>query len=169
MINIIVAVADGGVIGADNTLLWHISEDLRRFKAITTGHPVIMGRKTFESLGRPLPRRTNVVVTRNAGFRAEGTLTAHSLEEAVGMFPPQEELFIIGGGEIYRQAMELADRLYVTEVHAAYRGDTLFPAIDPAVWRETARESHPRGEQYPSPFEFVDYERRRKPAGGEGK
>ena len=168
MLSIIVAVAQNGTIGDKNTLLWHIKEDMQFFRRTTQGHPVIMGRKTYESLGRPLPNRTNVVISRQA-LQIEGCTVVHSLEEAIALFSPDEELFIIGGGEIYRQAMELADRLYVTEVHAAYRGDTLFPDIDPAVWRETARESHPRGEQFPSPFEFVDYERRRKPAEGEGK
>ncbi|MCC8019217.1 MAG: dihydrofolate reductase [Rikenellaceae bacterium] len=160
MISIIVAVAQNGVIGGDNRLLWHIPEDLRRFKAITTGHPVVMGRKTFESLGRPLPDRSNVIITRNPDYRAEGAAVASSLEKAVDMFPAEEEVFIIGGGEIYRQAMPLSDRLYITEVLHNYEGDTVFPVIDPALWREESSDYHPRGEKYPYPFRYVNYRRR---------
>lgn len=159
MISIIVAVAQNGVIGADNKLLWHISEDLQRFKRITTGHPVIMGRKTFESLGRPLPNRENVLITRRKDYSPEGVRIAHSLEEAAGLFPSDEEVFIIGGGEIYRQALDIADRLYLTIVKHDYEGDTHFPPIDPARWRETFRESHDNGKTFPHPFEYVDYVR----------
>ncbi len=159
MISIIVAIARNGVIGGDNRLLWHISEDLRRFKALTTGHPVVMGRKTWESLGRPLPGRTNVVLTRQLDFAPEGAVVVHSLEEAVRMFPPQEEVFIIGGGELYAQALPLADRLYITTVEADYEGDVRFPEWDQSQWQLTSRELHERGEKFEHPFEFVDYER----------
>ncbi|MCD8072616.1 MAG: dihydrofolate reductase [Alistipes sp.] len=160
MTSIIVAVAQNGVIGGENRLLWHISEDLRRFKAITSGHPVVMGRKTFESLGRPLPGRTNVVITRNRDYTAQGCTVVSSLEEAVGMFPPEVELFIIGGGQIYRQAMETADRLYITMIYKDYDGDTTFPEIDPDIWKTVSSEYHQRGEAYPYPFEYIDYVRR---------
>ena len=123
MISIIVAVARNGVIGGGNTLLWHISEDLKRFKALTTGHPVVMGRKTFESLGRPLPNRTNVVVTRQH-IEIPGCTVAGSLEEALALFPAQEEVFVTGGGQIYAQALPLADRIYLTTVMRDYEGDT---------------------------------------------
>ena len=159
MISIIVAIARNGVIGGDNRLLWHISEDLRRFKALTTGHPVVMGRKTWESLGRPLPGRTNVVLTRQLDFAPEGAVVVHSLEEAVRMFPPQEEVFIIGGGELYAQALPLADRLYITTVEADYEGDVRFPEWDQSQWQLTSRELHERGEKFEHPFEFVDYAR----------
>ena len=167
MISVIVAVARGGVIGGKNRLLWHISEDLRRFKAITLGHPVAMGRRTWESLGRPLPGRTNIVITRQSGFvptDAEGNPAPEvrvvgSLEEAVAIFPPEEELFIIGGGEIYRQAMALADKLYLTEVEADYKGDTFFPVWDSTQWRETFTERHERGDRFESPFVFRDFVR----------
>ena len=159
MISIIVAIARNGVIGGDNRLLWHISEDLRRFKALTTGHPVVMGRKTWKSLGRPLPGRTNVVLTRQLDFAPEGAVVVHSLEEAVRMFPPQEEVFIIGGGELYAQALPLADRLYITTVEADYEGDVRFPEWDRSQWQLTSRELHERGEKFEHPFEFVDYER----------
>jgi len=160
MINIIAAVARGGVIGGGNTLLWHISEDLRRFKAITEGHAVVMGRLTFESLGRPLPNRTNIIITRNASFKAEGCIRAGSLEQAMEMTRSEQETFIIGGGQIYRQAMPIADRLYITYVDAAYEGDTLFPQVDTAIWKKTKGEYHARGERFPHPFEFTEWVRK---------
>ena len=139
MISIIVAVAENGVIGDNNRLLWHISEDLRRFKRITTGHPVVMGRKTWESLGRPL----------------------HSLDEAYALFPPEEEVFVIGGAQIYGEALPAADRFYLTRVHRAYEGDTRFPEWDAAEWRLVGSESFPCGERYEYPFTFETYERKR--------
>ena len=158
MISIIVAVAENGVIGSGNQMPWHITEDLRRFKAITSGHPVVMGRKTFESLGRALPNRINVVITRNPDYAAEGATVVGSLEDAMGMFPAGEEVFVIGGGEIYRQAMDVADRLYITHVGVAFDGDTHFPEIDPQRWHETWREAHSCGEKFAYPFQFVNYQ-----------
>ena len=158
MINIIVAIAENGVIGDKNRLLWHISEDLRNFKRITSGHPVIMGRKTYESLGRPLPNRTNVVITRSE-ILIEGCTVAHSLDEAVGMFPVDEEIFIIGGAQIYEQALPIADRFYLTRVGRAYDGDTRFPEWDESEWRLVSREQFDRGENFDAPFTFELYER----------
>ena len=126
MISLIVAVAENGVIGDRNALLWHISEDLRHFKAVTTGHPVVMGRKTWESLGRPLPNRTNVVITRQ-NIEIPGCTVVHSLEEAVALFPADEEVFVIGGAQIYAAALPLARKFYLTRVFRAYEGDTRFP------------------------------------------
>lgn len=160
MISIIVAVAQNGVIGSGNRMPWHIAEDLQRFKAITTGHPVIMGRKTFESLGRPLPNRTNVVITRNPDWKADGVKSVSSLWEAVLLFPKEEEVFIIGGGEIYRQALPIADKVYLTVIHDDYEGDTCFPALDPAQWQAVSTELHPHGENFPHSFEFTDYIRK---------
>ena len=160
MISIIAAVANDGVIGTGNLMPWHISEDLRRFKAITTGHPVVMGRKTFESLGRPLPNRTNVVISRNPDFKANGCVIVGSLEQAISIFPETENIFVIGGGEIYRQAMPVADRLYLTHVLADYQGDTHFPEVDARQWEEIGSEHYERGENFPHPFRFVDYRRR---------
>ena len=160
MINIIVAVAENGVIGDKNSLLWHISEDLRNFKRITSGHPVIMGRKTYESLGRPLPNRTNVVITRSEMF-IEGCTVVHSLEEAVGMFPAGEEVFIIGGAQIYEQALPIADRFYLTRVGRAYDGDTSFPEWDESEWRLVSAEHFDRGETFDAPFAFEVYERKK--------
>lgn len=158
MISIIVAVAQNGVIGDKNALLWHISEDLRFFKRTTSGHPVIMGRKTYESLGRPLPNRTNVVISRTMG-EIEGCTVVRSLEEAVAMFPAEEEIFIIGGAQIYALALDIADRFYLTRVGHDYEGDTSFPAWDESQWTLTSREAFDKGEKYPYPFAFELYER----------
>lgn len=158
MISIIVAVAANGVIGDNNSLLWHISEDLRNFKRITSGHPVIMGRKTFESLGRPLPHRTNVVVSRTA-TAIEGCRVAASLDEAMAMFPADEETFIIGGAQIYAQALDVADKIYITRVERDYEGDTSFPEWDATRWRLVSREEFACGEKYPYPFAFEEYVR----------
>ena len=160
MVSIIVAVAENGVIGDKSTLLWHISEDLKHFKAVTTGHPVIMGRKTYESLGRPLPNRTNVVITRQQ-VEIPGCRVVHSLGEAVALFPGDDEVFVIGGAQIYAQALPLADRFYLTRVFRAYEGDTHFPEWDEAQWRLLSSESFASGANYPYPFAFETYERRR--------
>ena len=134
MVSIIVAVAQNGTIGDKNSLLWHIKEDMRFFRTTTSGHAVIMGRKTFESLGsKPLPKRTNIVITRQ-DVEFEGALTAHSLQEAIAMAEGDEEIFIIGGAQIYAQALECADRLYLTLVEKEYEGDTSFPEIDYRYW-----------------------------------
>ncbi len=159
MISIIVAVAENGVIGDKNALLWHISEDLKRFKAITSGHPVIMGRKTFESLGRPLPNRTNVVITRQE-VEIPGCTVVHSLAGAVALFPESEEVFIIGGAQIYAEAMPLADKFYLTRVFHPYQGDTRYPEWNEDEWRLVWSESFAAGAVYPYPFAFEEYERR---------
>ena len=159
MLSIIVAVAENGVIGDKNALLWHISEDLKHFKALTTGHPVIMGRKTYESLGRPLPNRENVVLSRQQ-LEIPGCRVVHSLDEAVALFPADEELFVLGGVEIYAEALPRAARFYLTRVCHAYEGDTRFPAWDVREWRLVASEAFERGAAYPYPFVFETYERR---------
>ena len=156
MISIIVAVAEGGVIGGGGDLLWHISEDLRRFKQITSGHTVIMGRKTYDSIGRPLPNRRNIVITRNGEWSAIGCERAESLESAVAMCKGEEEVFVIGGGEIYRKAMSLADKLYLTRVEKEFKGDTFFPEICADEWNEVERTRYQRGEKFEFPFEFID-------------
>lgn len=161
MVSIIVAIAKNGIIGGGNSLLWHISEDLQRFKRITSGHPVVMGRKTFESIGKPLPNRTNVVITRQKSYRADGCIVVHSLDEAISMFPPEEEVFIIGGAEIYRQALPLADMFYLTRIDTVYEGDTFFPDWSEAEWQLVSSERHERGENFPHPFEFQLYEQLR--------
>lgn len=160
MVSIIVAIAQNGTIGDKNSLLWHIKEDMRFFRTTTSGHPVIMGRKTFESLGsKPLPKRTNIVITR-ADREFEGALTAHSLEEAIRMAGDDPEIFIMGGAQIYREALNVADRMYITHVERDYEGDTSFPEIDYSQWRLVDVVRHERGEEYESPFEFRTYDRK---------
>ena len=159
MISIIVAVAKNGVIGDKNSLLWHLREDMIHFRTITSGHPVVMGRKTYDSIGRPLPKRTNVVITRDTNLTIEGCTMAHSLEEAVALFDKSEEVFIIGGARIYRQALPLADRIYLTVIDKEYEGDTSFPEIDYSQWREYSREEFARGEEFEHPFSFITLER----------
>ncbi|CAG5069704.1 IS1595 family transposase ISSsu9 [Dyadobacter sp. CECT 9623] len=161
-IAIIVAVSDNGVIGKDNQLLWRLPDDLKRFKQLTLNHPMIMGRKTFESIGKPLPGRTSIVVTRNPDFDYEGIIVAHSLEAAIALAAETErdEVFIIGGGELYKQAQPLADRLYVTEVHTEIDGDTYFQIAKPESWQETERSVHEHDERHSLKFEFVNYARR---------
>lgn len=160
MVSIIVAIAQNGTIGDKNSLLWHIKEDMRFFRTTTSGHAVVMGRKTFESLGsRPLPKRTNIVITR-ADRAFEGALTAHSLEEAIRLAEGDEEIFIIGGAQIYREALRIADRMYITRVMHDYEGDTSFPNIDLSEWELVAEEKHDRGEEYEYPFAFLTYERK---------
>ncbi len=156
MISVIVAVANDNVIGGNGNLLWHIREDLQMFKRVTSGHPVVMGRKTFESIGRPLPNRTNVVITRQRDYKIEGCVVVHSLDEATEMFPPEEEIFIIGGGEIYAQAMPLAQKFYLTRVHASFDGDTRFPDWNRADWHLVLSEPHLDTQ---IPFEFEVFER----------
>ena len=152
MISIIVAVAQNGVIGCGNKLIWHLPDDLKRFKRITMGHPVVMGRRTFESIGRPLPGRTNVVISRNGGFGPEGVTVVSSVEQALEMFPVDEEVFIIGGEQIYGQTVDRADRIYYTEVDQSPGGDAFFERPDPALWKEVNREER-------EGFRYITYDR----------
>ncbi|MBE6205659.1 MAG: dihydrofolate reductase [Rikenellaceae bacterium] len=156
MVSIIVAIAANGVIGDKNSLLWHIKEDMRFFRQKTTSHPVIMGRKTYDSLGRPLPNRTNVVISRTLNH-IEGCTVVHSLEEAIALFPSEEEIFIIGGAQIYAQALDVADRMYITRIEHSYEGDTSFPEWDRAQWRLVEKESMLCGENFRYPFSFETY------------
>ena len=158
MITIIVAVAQNGVIGDKNSLLWHISEDMRHFRRLTSGHPVIMGRKTFESIGRALPDRTNVVITRGDS-EFEGCRRAGSLEEAVAMFAPDEEVFVIGGAQIYAEALPVAERMYITVVEHDYEGDTSFPSWNRDEWQLVWSERHEKGETFAYPFRFEKHVR----------
>ena len=160
ILTLIAAVSRNGIIGRDNALPWHLPADLRHFKELTTGHAVIMGRKTWESLPekfRPLPGRQNIVVTRNASFQAPGADVATSLPAALAL-TKGHEAFVIGGAELYSAALPLAERLQLTEIDADYEGDTWFPARDPQEWVETARASH-RDETGPA-YAFVRYDRR---------
>ena len=160
MINLIVAKASNNVIGAKNDLIWHLPNDLKHFKNLTSGHPIIMGRKTFESLGRPLPNRTNIVVTRDKDWQAENIQKEFSLEKAIESAKKiNEDIYIIGGGNIYKQAMEFADVLYITEVHHEFEGDTYFPEIDEEIWEEVARENFMKDEKHPYAYSYVTYKR----------
>jgi dihydrofolate reductase len=161
---LVVARADNGVIGAGGRLPWHISADLRRFKRITVGKPVVMGRKTYESIGRPLPARHNIVLTRDPAWRADGVTVAANLAEAVaaaGLNPKAraETIMVIGGAQVYAEALPSATRIELTEVHAEPEGDTRLPAFDRGRWRETHREAHPGDGDTPA-FDFVTLERR---------
>jgi dihydrofolate reductase len=164
-IAIIVAIAENGVIGRDNELPWRLPSDLKHFKATTMGKPIIMGRKTFESIGRALPGRDNIVVTRGSDIASDEVHVAYSLDEAVGLAigfardRGTDEVFIIGGGQIYAEAIGQAGRLYVTEVAARPEGNAVFPPIDPAVWREVSREGPVQGEKDSAPMSYVTYQR----------
>lgn len=159
MLSVIVALARNRVIGVDNRLPWHLPEDLKHFKALTLGHHMIMGRKTYESIGRPLPGRTTVIVSRDPAYAVPGCLTAHSLEQAIALSADDPETFCVGGSSLYVQALPIADRLYITEIHADYAGDAHFPAIEPAHWQETARQAQTAASGLV--FDFVRYDRRR--------
>ena len=155
-VSVIAAVASNGVIGRENRLPWHLSDDLKRFRALTMGHHVVMGRRTWQSIGRLLPGRTMVIVTRNPGYLAPGCRIAHSLEEAVALAGDDPEVFVIGGAELYREALKIAARVYVTEVHAEFEGDARFPDFDRSAWREVSREP---GSDPALPHDFVIYDR----------
>jgi len=161
---IIAAVAENGVIGRGGTMPWRLKSDMQHFRALTMGKPVVMGRKTYESLHvKPLPRRTNIVVTRDANFTAPGVLVAPSLDAALqaargdALRRGGEAIMVIGGAEIYAQAMPLAQRLEITQIHMQPKGGSFFPAIDPAIWREAAREPHPAGPDDDAAYDFVSY------------
>jgi dihydrofolate reductase len=164
---LIAAVADNGVIGAHGAIPWRLRSDMRRFKAMTIGRPVLMGRKTFESFPRrPLPGRTNIVLTRESGYRASGAIVTTSFDDAIlaargdALRRGVREIAVIGGAEIYAQFMPSADRLEITEIHIRPAGDTRFPAIDPALWQEVARMPQPAGPHDNEPFSYVTHRRR---------
>jgi dihydrofolate reductase len=153
----IVAMAANRCIGKDNTLPWRLPADLRRFKQLTLGHTLVMGRKTYESIGRPLPGRTIVVVTRQRDYAPEGVQVAHSLEQALEL-ARGDEVFIAGGADLYRQTMDRLRRLYLTRLDRDYEGDTFFPEVDLSGWRLVEEEHHPATATEP-PFSFLTYER----------
>ncbi len=161
MITIIAAVAEQNALGKDNQLIWHLPADLRRFKKVTSGHPIIMGRKTFESLGRPLPNRTNIVITRNKDYHLDGIVVAHSLEGAIEKAQQiDEQIFIIGGATIYKKAIEIADFLDITHVHHSFEADAFFPEIDTSIWEEVTNESFKADEKNKYNYSFVRYQRK---------
>jgi dihydrofolate reductase len=159
-ISVIAALARNRVIGIENRLPWRLPEDLAHFKALTLNHPILMGRKTFESLGRPLPGRTNIVITRNPDYQPDGCLAADSLAAAIALCRDADEIFFIGGADLYAQAIPLADRLYLTEVDIEVEGDAWFPDYDERAFREVSREAHTGVKGDTLGFDFAVYERR---------
>lgn len=160
MLTIIAAVAKNNALGKNNQLIWHLPADLKRFKKITSGHHVIMGRKTFESLGKPLPNRTTIIITRNTNFKAAGCIIVNSLTEAVKIAAIDENPFILGGAEIYKQAMDVADILDLTIVHKEFDADVFFPEIDPTIWKETSREDLKADDKNKYDYSFVTFKKR---------
>ncbi|GAB3763465.1 dihydrofolate reductase [Spirosoma pomorum] len=161
-ISLIAAVAQNGTIGSNNDLPWHLPDDFAFFKRKTSHHPIIMGRKSLDALGKPLPNRTNIVVTRNPEFQAKGVTVAHTIEAAIDQAKQinQEEIFVIGGAEIYAMALPLATTLYLTEIDRVYTGDTHFPNFDRSDWQEVSRRFHPADERHEASFNFVEYQRK---------
>lgn len=170
ILSIIAAIANNNEIGMKNKLLWNLPADMKHFREITSGHTVIMGRKTFESIGQPLPNRKNIIITRDKDYSHEGIDIVNSLEEAIRFASLENgrefeenqdevEIFIIGGGEIYKQAIEKANKLYITEVHQDFNGDTLFPIVDKNIWKEIHREDHEPDEKNNIPYSFVEYKK----------
>jgi dihydrofolate reductase len=158
IISIIVAMSQNRVIGVDNQLPWHISADLKRFKAITMGKPIVMGRKTWQSIGRPLPGRDNVVLSRNKDFMATGCSVFSSLDNVLQRYESEQEIVIIGGSAVYQLALPLTQKLYVTQIHQHYAGDTFFPELK-GQWCEVFREDHQANDNIPA-FSFLEMEKR---------
>jgi dihydrofolate reductase len=156
MIKVIVAISKNRVIGDSNKLIWHIPADLKRFKEVTTGHPIVMGRKTYESIGRPLPNRRNIIITRDNDFQTKGCEVVNSIEEALLL--TNNNCFIIGGGEIYKQTIHLAEQIYMTQVDEEFEGDTNFPELDKS-WYVSKREDFQKDEKNPYNYSFIFYER----------
>jgi dihydrofolate reductase len=160
MITLIAAVAENNALGKDNQLLWHLPDDFKRFKNVTTGHHIIMGRKTFESFPKPLPDRTHVIITRQNYEAPGGCVVVDSIEKAIAVCPKNEEIFIIGGGEIYKQSIEIADKLDITRVHHTFTADTFFPEIDSDQWELTSELFHAKDEKHEFDFTFETYLRK---------
>jgi dihydrofolate reductase len=161
VIKILVACDENRVIGKDNQLIWHLPADLKRFKSLSTGHVILMGRKTYESIGKPLPNRTTIVITRQVDFQAEGTITAHSVEEAIlkAKSLTREDIFIVGGAEIYSLSLALADQLLVTQLHDIFEGDAFFPEISADTWEIVDRERGVTDEKNPFQYSYITYQK----------
>ena len=164
MISLIVAIGKNRVIGKDNQLIWHLPADLKRFKQLTMGHTMIMGRKTFESIGKALSGRTTIIITRQKNYTKENCLIADSLEHAIEHCKinpaiQHEEIFIIGGAQIFAEAMSLADKIYLTKIHQSFDGDVFFPQFENEIWKITFREDHKADEKNKYDFSFIDYEK----------
>lgn len=157
MITLIAAAAENNALGKNNDLIWHLPDDFKRFKAITSGHYIIMGRKTFESFPKPLPNRTHVIVTRQKNYNPENCIVVNSLEKAIEICPKDEDVFVIGGGEIYQQSIAIADKIELTRVHSTFEADTFFPEIDNTIWELVQEEFHPKDEKHLFDFSFQTY------------
>ncbi|HAH55177.1 MAG TPA: diacylglycerol kinase [Flavobacterium sp.] len=160
MIILIAAVAENNALGKNNDLLWHLPKDFKRFKEVTTGHHIIMGRKTFESFPKPLPNRTHVIITRQKNYHIEGCIVVQNLEKALAVCPKNEPVFIIGGGEIYSQSIHLANQLDITRVHHSFEADVFFPEIDPNIWKLTSEIFNPKDEKHLYDYTFQTFVRK---------
>ena len=160
LVSLVVAAAAGDVIGVDNRLPWHLPQDLRRFRDITLGKPIVMGRRTHESIGRPLPGRRNIVLSRRPGYAAEGCEAADGLDAALVLAGDAEEVMVIGGAALYREALPLAGRIYLTRLHRPFAGDTRFPSLDNVDWRAVEREDFPAGGERELGYSYLTLERR---------
>ena len=159
MITIIAAIGLNNELGKDNDLIWHLPNDLKRFKKITTGHHIIMGRKTYESIGRPLPNRTTIIISRNNQYKAEGCIVVSSLEEAIKSCQQESHIYIIGGAQIYKEAIKIADELDICLVEAHFDADVFFPEINMDVWKETQKTSFKADDKHQYNYSFIKYNR----------
>jgi dihydrofolate reductase len=160
MVILIAAAAQNNALGKNNQLLWHLPDDFKRFKSVTSGHYIIMGRKTFESFPKPLPNRTHVIITRQKDYQPEGCIVVDSMQKALEVSPKNEDVFVIGGGEIYNLAMPFADKIDLTRVHATCEADTFFPEINPGEWQLQSSEFHPKDEKHAYDFTFQEFIRK---------
>jgi dihydrofolate reductase len=165
IIALVLAVSENGVIGKDNALPWRLPADLRYFRKVTASYPLIMGRKTFDSVGRPLPGRRNIIITRQANFQIPGCDVVHTLDEAIQLAQSTNapQISIVGGAEIFRQALPLATRIYLTRIHAEFEGDAFFAIPDPEKWKEVSRDDHLADAENPYSYSFIVYERKLSP------
>lgn len=161
MITVIAATSENRALGKNNDLIWHLPADLKRFKRMTIGHHILMGRKTFESIGKPLPNRTTIIITRNGDYSQEGCLMANSLEQAIEMAKGDDKICIVGGEQIYRQSLEndLVDVIELTLVHHSFEADAFFPEIDKSIWKETAREDFTANDKNKYDYSFITYKK----------
>lgn len=162
MITLIAAIGENNELGKDNQLVWHLPDDFKRFKTITSGHYIVMGRKTFESFPKPLPNRTHIIITRQKNYCSENCIVVNSIKDAIAACPKNEAIFIIGGGEIYKQSIAIADKLDLTKVHHSFEADTFFPEIDIENWELIFEEFHSKDEKHNFDFTFLTYIRKTK-------
>jgi dihydrofolate reductase len=161
MLTLIAAASENNALGKDNDLVWHLPDDFKRFKALTSGHYIVMGRKTFESFPKPLPNRTHIIITRQKDYKVpEGCIVVNSLSKAIEISPENEEVFIIGGGEIYKQSIEIADKIELTRVHTTVEADVFFPEIDETIWEVIQSEHHPKDEKHQHNFTYLTFVKR---------